>query len=216
MFIVGFWLIGKTHLGICSSVSIFKLSWLWLKASLLLEIFLGWLLIRAENTFKQLEQPASLVAQLVKNPPAMQETPSLIPRLGRSPGEGIGYPLQFSWASLVAQMVKNPMQEVWIQSLVWEGPLEEDMATHSSILCLENPVDRGAWRLQSMGSQRVGHDWAEQERYASYTWPWGITQIFSNCQLFFSYFKWHVSTSESVLIHGPFHFSKFVPPCISS
>ena len=47
---------------------------------------------------------ASLVAQLVKNLPAMQET---VPGLGRSAGEGIGYPLQYSWASLVAQLVKN-------------------------------------------------------------------------------------------------------------
>ena len=48
--------------------------------------------------------------------------PGLIPGLGRSPGEGIGYPLQFSWAFLVAQLVKNPpvMQETWVQSLGWE------------------------------------------------------------------------------------------------
>ena len=48
--------------------------------------------------------------------------PSSIPGLGRSPGEGIGYPLQYSWASMVAQMVKNPlgMQETWIRSLGWE------------------------------------------------------------------------------------------------
>ena len=64
---------------------------------------------------------ASLVALLVKNPPAMQDTTS-IPGSGRSPGEGIGYPLQYSWASLVAQMVKNPpaMHENWVQSLGWE------------------------------------------------------------------------------------------------
>ena len=85
MFNVGFWLIGQTHLGICSSVSIFKPSWLWLKASLLLETFLDWLLIRAENTLKQLEQPASLVAQLVKNPPAMQETPQFDSWVGKIP-----------------------------------------------------------------------------------------------------------------------------------
>ena len=50
---------------------------------------------------------ATLVAQLVKNPPAMQET--LVQFLGQEdcPGEVIGYPLQYSWASLVAQMVKN-------------------------------------------------------------------------------------------------------------
>ena len=45
--------------------------------------------------------------------------PSLIPGLGRSTGEGIGYTLQYSWASLVVQLVKNPpaMQETWVQSL---------------------------------------------------------------------------------------------------
>ena len=43
------------------------------------------------------------------------------------PGEGIGYPLQYSWASLVAQMVKNlsAMWETWVQSLGWEDPLEK-------------------------------------------------------------------------------------------
>ena len=62
--------------------------------------------------------------------------PSLIPGSGRSLGEGIGYPLQYSWASLVAHLVKNPsaMQEIWVQSLGWEDPLEKAMATHSSIL----------------------------------------------------------------------------------
>ena len=62
--------------------------------------------------------------------------PSLIPGSGRSAGEGIGYPFQYSWASLVAQLVKNPpaMQETWVQSLGWEDPLEKGKATHSSIL----------------------------------------------------------------------------------
>ena len=48
----------------------------------------------------------------------------LIPGSGRSPGEGIGYPLQYSWASLMAQLVKNPsaVQETWVQSLGWEIP----------------------------------------------------------------------------------------------
>ena len=47
---------------------------------------------------------------------------SLIPGSGSSPGEGIGYPLQYSWASLVTQLVKNPpaMQEIWVLSLGWE------------------------------------------------------------------------------------------------
>ena len=52
-----------------------------------------------------------------------------------------------SWASLVAQMVKNPtaVQETWVRSLDWEDPLEEGMATHSSILAWRIPMDRGAW-----------------------------------------------------------------------
>ena len=56
--------------------------------------------------------------------------------LGRSPGEGIGYPLHYSWASLVAQLVKNlpAMRETWVQSLGWEDPLEKGKVTHSSIL----------------------------------------------------------------------------------
>ena len=62
--------------------------------------------------------------------------PGLIPDSGRSPGEVIDYPLQYSWASLVAQTVKNlpGMQETWVQSLGWEDPPEERMVTHSSIL----------------------------------------------------------------------------------
>ena len=50
--------------------------------------------------------------------------PGLIPELGRSPGEGKGYLLRYSWVSLVAQMVKNPpeIQGTWIQSLGWEDP----------------------------------------------------------------------------------------------
>ena len=67
--------------------------------------------------------------------------PSLIPGLGRSPGEGIGYLLQYSWASLVAELVKNlpGMRETWVRSLGWEDPLEKGKATHSNIL---------AWRIQ--------------------------------------------------------------------
>ena len=51
----------------------------------------------------------------------------MIPGLGRYTGEGIGYPLQYSWASLVAQLLKNPsaMQETWVLSLGWKDPLEK-------------------------------------------------------------------------------------------
>ena len=60
---------------------------------------------------------------------------SSIPGWEDSPGEGVGYPLQYSWASLVAQLVKNPkaMWETWVQSLGWEDPLEKGKASHSSI-----------------------------------------------------------------------------------
>ena len=78
-----------------------------------------------------------LIAQLVKNLPEMQERdPGSIPGSGRSAGEGIGYPLQYSWASLVAQLVKNPpaMWETPVWSLGWEDPLEKGYAPHSSIL----------------------------------------------------------------------------------
>ena len=54
-----------------------------------------------------------------------------IPELGRSPGEGIGYAVQYSWVSLVAQTVKNlpAMWEIWVRSLGWEDPLEKGLAT---------------------------------------------------------------------------------------
>ena len=66
--------------------------------------------------------------------------PILIPGLGRPAGEGIGYSLQYSWASFVAQLVKNPPPtlETSIQSLGWEYPQEKGKTTHSSIL---------AWRI---------------------------------------------------------------------
>ena len=66
--------------------------------------------------------------------------PRSIPVSGRFSGEGIGYPLQYSWASMVAQLVKNPpaMWETWVQSLGWEDPLEKGKAIHSSNL---------AWRI---------------------------------------------------------------------
>ena len=62
--------------------------------------------------------------------------PGFIHGSGRSTGEGIAYPLQYSWATLVAQLVKNPpaMQETWVRSLGWKDPLEKGKATHSNIL----------------------------------------------------------------------------------
>ena len=76
--------------------------------------------------------PHSLVG---KESACNAEDPGSIPGSGRSTGEGIGYPLQYSWVSLVAQLVKNPpaMWETWVRSLGWEVPLEKGKATHSSI-----------------------------------------------------------------------------------
>ena len=84
---------------------------------------------------------ASLIAQLVKNPPAMQE--NLVQFLGQEDPleKGIGYPLQYSWASLLAQLVKNlpATWETWVLSLGWDDPLEKGKATHSSILAWRFP-----------------------------------------------------------------------------
>ena len=90
----------------------------------------------------------------------MRDFPSSIPELGRSAGEGIGYPLQYSWASLVAQLLKNlpAMQETWVQSLGREDALEKEMATHSSTLAWKIPSTEEYDGLQSTGSQRVGHE----------------------------------------------------------
>ena len=75
--------------------------------------------------------------------------PGSIHVLGSSPREGVGYPLQYSWASLVAQTVKNlpAMQETWFQSLGWEDPLEESTATHCSILAWRMPWTEEPGRL---------------------------------------------------------------------
>ena len=86
--------------------------------------------------------------------------PSSIPRLVRSPEEGIGYTLQYFWASLVAQMVKNlpVVQETRVPSPGQEDPLEMGMATHSSILAWRIPWAEEPGGLQSIGSHRVRHD----------------------------------------------------------
>ena len=79
--------------------------------------------------------------------------PSWIPGSERSLGEGIGYTLQFSWASLVAQTVKNPpaMQETPVGSLGQKDPLEKGTATHSSILAWRIPWTEVSGRLSTEG-----------------------------------------------------------------
>ena len=82
--------------------------------------------------------------------------PSLIPGLGRSPGEGIVYPLQYSWTSLVGLMAKNLLEiwETWVRSLGWADHLEKGMATHCSILAWRIPTDRGAWQATVHGATK--------------------------------------------------------------
>ena len=95
---------------------------------------------------------------MVKHLPALQETLQyrafdLIPGSGRSPGEGLGYPLQYSWASLMTQLVKKPpaIWETWVRSLGWEDPLEKGKATHPSI-----PAWRIPWgRKESETTERL-------------------------------------------------------------
>ena len=73
--------------------------------------------------------------------------PSSIPGSVRYPGKGIGYPLQYSWASLVTQLVKNlpAMQDTWILSWGWQDPLEKEKAIHSSILAWGKVAKSWIW-----------------------------------------------------------------------
>ena len=77
------------------------------------------------------------------------------------------YSLGEERASLVSQTVKNlpAMWETWVRSLGWKDSLEKEMATHSSILAWRIPWTKKHGGLQSMGSQRVGHDWATNTNY---------------------------------------------------
>ena len=108
---------------------------------------------------------AFLIAQLLKNPPAMQEILAGFPESARSPGKGIGYSLQYSWASLVTQLVKNPpaMRETWVWFLGWEDALEEGMGiTHSSIL---------AWRIPRQNL--TGYSpWGQKEWLSTWLSDW--------------------------------------------
>ena len=84
-------------------------------------------------------------------------------------------PVKCLRASLVVQMVKNlpAMQETWVQSLSQEDPLEKDMATLSIILAWRIQWTEKPGRLQTMGSQRVRHDWATNTHFSS-VWRPGV------------------------------------------
>ena len=89
--------------------------------------------------------------------------PSLTLGSGRSAREGIGYSLQYSWASLVAQLVKNlpAIQKTWVRSLSWEDPLEKGKATHSSIL---------AWRIPWTKVHGVTKSWTRLSDFHFHRW----------------------------------------------
>ena len=131
--------------------------------------------------------------------------PVLIPGSGRSPGKGLGYLLQDSWASLVAQMVKNlpAMQEAWVRSLDWEDPLEEGMATHSSILTWRIPWTEEPGGLQSMGLQRIGYDWVTKHTHA-YSWPLPRGRV--GVLTFWATENLHVIYTEPSVYSGPLYF----------
>ena len=92
--------------------------------------------------------------------------PGSIPGSGRSPGEGIGYPLQYSWASLVAQLVKNPpaMWKTSVRSLDWEDPLEKGKATHFRVL---------AWRIPWTQKSRTRLSGFHFD-FSRVSWAWGF------------------------------------------
>ena len=100
----------------------------------------------------------------------------MIPGSGRFLGEGIGYPLQYSWASLVAQLVKNlpAMWETWVQSLGWENPWEEGMATLSSILAWRIPMDREAWQAMV---HRVSKSQTRLKQLSTHERAWVIPAV---------------------------------------
>ena len=80
----------------------------------------------------------------------------------RSSGDCLPSPLPCSRASLVAQTVKHlpTVWEIQVRSLGWEDPPDKEIATHSSTLAWKIPCTEEPGGLQSMGSQRVGHNWA--------------------------------------------------------
>ena len=97
-------------------------------------------------------------------------------------------------ASLVAQSVKRlpAMQQIPVRSLVREDPLEKEMATHSSTLAWRIPWMEEPGRLQSMGSQRVGHDWETSLSFFMlftdwYTHHWNHSEIVIH-------FCWNISS----------------------
>ena len=106
----------------------------------------------------------------------------------------------------MAQVVKNlpTVWEVWVRSLGWEDPLEKGMATHSSILSWRAPWTEEPGGLQSMESQRVGHNWATNtDTHISLVnvgyWGGKIKIFFTSFSFFFS---WHQSPQRLMKCYG--------------
>ena len=106
-----------------------------------------------------------------------------------------------SRTSLVAQMVKNVLakQETQVRSLGWEDPLDKGLATHSSILDYRILWTEELGELQSMGSQRVGHDGVTYTRSFSFAGSWVFFVLLEMCQSM----SWDVGRDSLV-------FSKFL------
>ena len=93
-------------------------------------------------------------------------------RVGHDWATELNWTDTFLWAFLVAQTVKNlpAVKEIWVQSLAGKDSLEKEMATHSSILAWRTPWTEEPAQLQSMGSQRVGHDRAIFTYIRTFLW----------------------------------------------
>ena len=114
-------------------------------------------------------------------------------------------------ASLVAQMVKNlpAMQETWVQFLGWEDPLAKGMATHSSTLAWEIPWTEEPGWLQSMGPQRVRHNWATNILWNSgcgTRWFWWMLKIDNHWARLFHGNNWlQIKESQSIYFQLMLH-----------
>ena len=90
--------------------------------------------------------------------------------------------LMHNWASLVAHMVRNlpAMKKPLVRALGWEEPLEKRMVTHSSIRAWRIPWTEEYGGLQSMGSQRVGHNWVTNAhtQWTINNWHFPICDMF--------------------------------------
>ena len=120
--------------------------------------------------------------------------PGLIPGSGRSPGEAIGYPLQYSWVSLVAQLVKSlpSMWETWVQSLDWDDSLEKGKATDSSILAWRIP-----WIIKfAVSLIEVLSHFSDVQLFAT---PWAVAHKSPLPMEFFRQEYWSGLTQETYL-----------------